>query len=121
MYRNEYPRPDFVRKDWACLNGTWGFEFDDNNIGMASKWYKKDHKLTKKINVPFVFQSKLSDIDTNDFHDFIWYKRNFKIESSGKIKIFYCISELWITDVSFLLTENWPEAMKAGILPFLSI
>ena len=86
MYRDEYPRPDFIRKDWACLNGTWGFEFDDNNIGMASKWYKKDHQLTGKINVPFVFQSKLSNIDTNDFHDFIWYKKSFKIESSWKNK-----------------------------------
>ena len=86
MHRNEYPRPDFVREHWACLNGIWDFEFDDNNIGMSSKWYKKDHKLTEKINVPFVFQSKLSNININDFHDFIWYKRKFTIDDSWKNK-----------------------------------
>jgi beta-galactosidase/beta-glucuronidase len=86
MFREEYPRPSFARKEWACLNGIWDFEFDDNNIGMSSKWYKKDHKLTKKINVPFVFQSKLSNINTNDFHDFIWYKRTFKVKESWKNK-----------------------------------
>ena len=84
MYRSEYPRPSFVRKDWACLNGIWDFEFDDDNIGISAKWYKNNHKLSQKINVPFVFQSKLSDINTNDFHDFIWYKRTFKVEDTWK-------------------------------------
>ena len=52
---------------------------------MSSKWYKKDHKLTEKINVPFVFQSKLSNININDFHDFIWYKREFTIEEINSL------------------------------------
>ena len=26
--RSEYPRPQFVRSDWLCLNGEWQFEVD---------------------------------------------------------------------------------------------
>ena len=28
--RAEFPRPDFRRKDWLCLNGEWEFQFDWN-------------------------------------------------------------------------------------------
>ena len=36
--RPEYPRPDFQRGtsegiDWICLNGTWEFTFDPDDIG----------------------------------------------------------------------------------------
>ena len=26
--RPEYPRPQFVRNEWLCLNGPWQFEAD---------------------------------------------------------------------------------------------
>ena len=29
MKRTEYPRPQFVRREWQCLNGSWEFAFDD--------------------------------------------------------------------------------------------
>lgn len=79
IYRNEYPRPNLVRKKWICLNGEWDFEFDDNNIGQMQKWYKSDKKFSGKINVPFAFQSKLSGINDTTFHDIVWYKRKFKV------------------------------------------
>jgi len=28
ILRSEYPRPQFVREDWLCLNGEWQFEID---------------------------------------------------------------------------------------------
>ena len=31
--RNEYPRPQFVRSDWLCLNGPWQFEIDAGDSG----------------------------------------------------------------------------------------
>ena len=34
IYREEYPRPQFVRDDWLNLNGEWDFEFDDLIIGL---------------------------------------------------------------------------------------
>lgn len=85
MFCKEYPRPNLVRKNWKNLNGIWDFEFDDLKIGLKEKWHK--HKeFTKKINVPFVFQSELSGINDSKFHDVVWYKRKFKIDSSWKDK-----------------------------------
>ncbi len=80
--RPEYPRPQFIRENnWINLNGEWEFAFDDTNIGLKEKWYKNDSstKFTKKILVPFCFQSKLSGIEDTSFHDFIWYRREFEI------------------------------------------
>ena len=39
-YIKDYPRPQFVRKDWENLNGTWDFGFDDQNVGETEKWYE---------------------------------------------------------------------------------
>lgn len=37
-----YPRPDFVRagSNWISLNGVWDFLFDDEDIGLASRWHR---------------------------------------------------------------------------------
>ena len=32
--RPEYPRPQFVRADWLCLNGEWQFEIDAGDSGL---------------------------------------------------------------------------------------
>src|SRR5699024_1181637 len=86
IYREEYPRPNFVRDQWKNLNGKWDFEFDDDNIGHINKWYRTNKEISKKINVPFVFQSKLSGIEDPSFHDYLWYKRKFTVPSSWKDK-----------------------------------
>lgn len=80
--RPEYPRPQFVREgNWINLNGEWDFSFDDADIGLKERWYKKENSknFDRKIIVPFCFQSKLSGIEDNSFHDIIWYRRVFDI------------------------------------------
>ncbi len=60
--RPEYPRPQFVRENnWLNPNGECDFAFDDLNLGLREKWYKREEvqKFDKKILVPFCFQSKL--------------------------------------------------------------
>ena len=72
--RPEYPRPQFIRENtWLNLNGEWDFAFDDLDIGLKERWYKKEafDKFNKKIVVPFCFQSILSGIEDNSFHDVI--------------------------------------------------
>ncbi len=71
--RSEYPRPQFVRPDWLCLNGEWEFEIDQADSG--------DHRglpqrpLTSKIIVPFCPESKLSGIENVDFLNAVWYRK----------------------------------------------
>ena len=58
------------------LNGTWEFDFDDLNVGHKEKWFK-DHKFSKKINVPFSFETKESGINDQSFHENMWYRTSF--------------------------------------------
>lgn len=74
--RPEFPRPDFERKNWINLNGVWEFEFDDYDLGESEKWFLgKD--FSRKIVVPYPYQSKLSGINDPMPHDIVWYKRKF--------------------------------------------
>ncbi|MEG8980353.1 glycoside hydrolase family 2 TIM barrel-domain containing protein [Priestia megaterium] len=86
IFRQEYPRPQLVREDWLNLNGEWDFMFDDKNVGCKEKWYKKDHTFLNKINVPFAYQTELSGINDQSFHDWVWYRLEFKVpeEWQGK-------------------------------------
>lgn len=86
VYRLEYPRPNFVRKQWLNLNGIWDFEFDDDKVGKKEKWFLGTKKFSKKINVPFVYQSKLSGINDPSIHDWIWYKRELNIPEEWQDK-----------------------------------
>ncbi|MGG4489252.1 glycoside hydrolase family 2 protein [Metabacillus idriensis] len=78
-FRKEYPRPQLVRKNWLNLNGTWQFDFDDQNAGMKEKWFKREKEFTREIEVPFAYQSELSSIHESTFHDHVWYKREVEI------------------------------------------
>lgn len=80
-YIKDYPRPQFVRKDWENLNGTWDFRFDDENVGEAKKWYKS-FQGELEIQVPFTFETKLSGIQDETRHDNIWYRRMIQVDAS---------------------------------------
>lgn len=84
-FRNECPTPQFVRENWINLNGVWKFDYDDNNVGISEKWYRQK-EFRKKINVPFCYESKLSGIEEYDFHDIVWYKREFTVPKAWKEK-----------------------------------
>lgn len=68
-YRNEYPRPNFMRDNWLSLNGEWDFSFDNDSFD-------------KKINVPFAYESKLSGLGNTEFHHTVWYRKTFEIPST---------------------------------------
>jgi len=79
QYRLEYPRPQFVREPWMNLNGEWEFEFDDSQLGEPEKWHLGERPLSRRIQVPFAFQSSLSGIGDPGFHDTVWYRRELDI------------------------------------------
>lgn len=84
--RSEYPRPQFVRKEWKNLNGEWEFEFDDDNVGENEKWYRENKDFSKRINVPFAFQTALSGIEDTSFHDVVWYKSEIEVPKKWQNK-----------------------------------
>lgn len=76
--RSEYPRPDFVRPDWLCLNGEWQFEIDNSNSGEERDYPNKD-SLSDKIILPFAPESELSGVGHKDFMSCVWYKKEIEI------------------------------------------
>lgn len=77
--RNEYPRPQFVREQWMSLNGTWDFDYDDENAGERQRWQESGCRFSKTIEVPFCHQSELSGLADTSFHDIVWYSRTFAV------------------------------------------
>ena len=81
---DNYPRPMMVRQNIINLNGEWDFEFDFNNVGEKEKWYKKS-SFSKKIIVPYVFQTKASGIGEENNCENVWYLKKFSYnKKSGK-------------------------------------
>src|SRR5688572_25852170 len=78
LNRSQYPRPQFVRPDWLCLNGTWEFCFDDDDRGRDRGWHD-GRPLGDRIIVPFPYQSALSGIGDRTIHEVVWYARGFTV------------------------------------------
>jgi beta-galactosidase/beta-glucuronidase len=74
--RPEYPRPQFVRREWSNLNGAWEFAFDDADEGLRQDWHD-GRRLAGRITVPFPYQSQLSGINDKGIHEIVWYARSF--------------------------------------------
>ncbi|MFJ6901873.1 glycoside hydrolase family 2 protein [Streptomyces hokutonensis] len=75
--RPEYPRPQFVRQDWLCLNGTWQFEIDQADSGLERGLLHREFADT--ITVPFAPEAPLSGIGRRDFLETVWYRRTLEI------------------------------------------
>ena len=75
--RKEYPRPQFVREDWLCLNGEWEFEIDQGDSGLERGLLEGE--LKDKITVPFCPESRLSGIGNHDYLNAVWYRRSATI------------------------------------------
>ncbi|NUQ01611.1 MAG: beta-galactosidase [Armatimonadetes bacterium] len=71
--RSEYPRPQFVRADWQCLNGPWQFEVDAGDSGRERGLLERE--LAGQIQVPFCPESELSGVGCEDFMPAVWYRR----------------------------------------------
>ncbi|MHB1234623.1 MAG: glycoside hydrolase family 2 protein [Microbacteriaceae bacterium] len=70
-----YPRPQLLRTRWADLDGEWGFRYDDDDIGLAEKWYQNP-RFDRRITVPFPPESIASGIGDTGYHPVVWYQRD---------------------------------------------
>lgn len=75
--RSEYPRPQFVRDEWLCLNGEWQFEIDPGDSGLERGL--RERELSGRIAVPFCPESELSGVGNTDFMNVVWYRRDVLI------------------------------------------
>lgn len=81
-YVKDYPRPQLLRKEWECLNGTWNFSFDDKNKGEEEGWFARFPKQME-IQVPFTYETKRSGIGDETRHDNVWYERKVVMEEGA--------------------------------------
>ena len=104
MPRADYPRSQWVRESWYCLNGKWDFAFDFGKSGEARGMWKND-EYPMTINVPFCPESRLSGIEYKDFIPAAWYRKtlDFKKLPEGRALLnfgavdYYC--KVWINGV----------------------
>ena len=82
--RPEYPQPQFEREHWLNLNGLWEFEFDDANRGLTEDWAETGKAFSRRITVPFCFESTKSGIGDTSFHPWAWYRRSFSVPPDWK-------------------------------------
>jgi beta-galactosidase/beta-glucuronidase len=80
--RSEYPRPQFVRDRWLCLNGPWQFEIDQGDSGLERGLVQRE--LSGRIVVPFCPESELSGVSNRDFLNAVWYRRSVRIPAEWK-------------------------------------
>jgi beta-galactosidase/beta-glucuronidase len=108
---NNYPRPQLKRDSYISLNGEWDFEI--------SKKEDIPSSFSKKIIVPFSPESKVNHlIDVVRPDDFIFYKKEIKIEKSflkDKLIIHFGavdqIADVYFNDRLYIHHEG-------GFLPF---
>jgi hypothetical protein len=100
-----YPRPQFRRKDWSCLNGEWDFSIDADAV-----WECPPEVVWRsRILVPFAPETQESGVETKDFFRACWYRRSI---SPGKLRH----GERWVLHfgaVDYLATV-WIRGVCAG-------
>ena len=67
-----YPRPQFAREEWFCLNGPWDFAID-----AEAKWASPEEvEWNDTIIVPYAPETVASGINNTGFYRAVWYRRN---------------------------------------------
>ncbi len=82
--RPEHPRPDRMRAEWQTLNGTWEFDFDEGDRGLAEGWFRGGRSLSRTILVPYCPESRLSGIGDTSPHEVVWYRRTVAVPEAWK-------------------------------------
>ena len=102
-----HPRPDWARP-CELLDGAWDFEFDPEDAGIEEEWYKaRDFGST--IQVPFPWQSVLSNVGVPGYDGVAWYQREIAVpeRASGR-RVFLVFGAVdWEATV-------WVNGEKAG-------
>jgi beta-galactosidase/beta-glucuronidase len=83
-----HPRPQLVRPGWEDLSGIWRFAHDDDDRGLADRWYADEHPFgstifSRDIVVPFPPESAASGVHDPAYHPVVWYRRPVPVPRLG--------------------------------------
>ncbi|MDR9855555.1 glycoside hydrolase family 2 TIM barrel-domain containing protein [Paenibacillus sp. VCA1] len=127
MYIKDYPRPQFVRKNWTNLNGAWNFRFDDADVGEQEKW-QEGFQSDLKINVPFTYETKASGIGREEHHSHVWYHRPLEVprEYAGKRVLLHFqavdyVAKVWINGTYVGCHQGGYSAFTFDITSYISV
>ncbi|WP_205857139.1 sugar-binding domain-containing protein [Phytoactinopolyspora endophytica] len=68
-----------MRERWTDLTGVWRFAYDDDDAGLAERWFGDGpERFDRSIQVPYPPESKLSGIHDPTFHPVLWYQRDLE-------------------------------------------
>lgn len=81
-YIPDYPRPQFVRRQWTNLNGKWDFSFDDGKTDKSD--YSQGFVADREIIVPFAYQCPASGIGDPTQYPTVWYQRDIDVDFTGE-------------------------------------
>src|SRR5689334_918585 len=79
----DHPRPQRTRARWTDLGGSWGFAYDDGDVGLTEGWQENGAAFTRTITVPFPPESPASGVGDPSFHPVVWYRRTFAYTVAG--------------------------------------
>lgn len=125
LEKADYPRPDFVRRNWASLDGEWEFSYLSQLDRPFPEGYRK-RPLPGKITVPFSYTCKASGIGSTDHKDCLCYARNLNISEeclSGEIllkfgAVDYCC-DVWINNSHAGSHQGGHTQFELPIAPYL--
>lgn len=110
-----HPRPDWARP-WVNLNGLWNFDFDPGDVGLRERWYDK-HTYSKRINVPFPWQSELSGVHDTEYNGIAWYEREITIPADAGPRIVVVFGAIdWAATV--WINGEYAGEHEGGYTPF---
>ncbi|MCR5150197.1 MAG: glycoside hydrolase family 2 [Clostridiales bacterium] len=84
---NNYPTPQFERKDWLCLNGIYDYAITEITDSLPVSY-------DGKIVVPFAVESEISGVQKKiDENHLLWYRRNIELDerfNSKRVILHFC-------------------------------
>ena len=116
MPRPEYPRPQFVRDEWLCLNGEWEFEIDAGDSGLSRGLLTG--RLKGRIRVPFCPESELSGIGHTDFMNAVWYRRSVTLPEGFRGKRVLLHFQAVDYDATVWVNGHEVARHRGGFTPF---
>ncbi len=106
-YIPDYPRPQFVRKQWTNLNGKWDFCFDDGKKDTSN--FSQGFKRDTEIIVPFAYQCEASGIGSPVQYPQIWYQRDIDVKFDDNQEV------LLQLEGSDYITEVFVNGISCGL------